>query len=124
PVLDAAVNVTTFAEHARRNGEAFSFLMSKSKPKKEYLLFNRIDLSGETMGKLPSLLDTVEQIGQPLLGVVPEDEAAVRRHTKEYGKSDYHKAVSHIAGRLTGKNVPLCSGFRREGFRRRLFLDK
>lgn len=73
------------------------------------LLINRYELKAVKKGKLLDIDSIIDKTNVQLLGIIPEDKEIVYSSVtgKFSKKSKSYKAVSRIAGRVSGKNIPL-----------------
>lgn len=87
------------------------------------LVINRMRPTFVRKGYFENVDNIMDEIGLPLIGIVPEDEkvtvcAGCRRNILEEKKAKSADALKRIAGRLCGKSVPLSPLWRKRiGFK-------
>lgn len=80
------------------------------KEEKMRLVINRFDKKAVKQGKLLNIDDMIDRTYLRLLGVVPEDRNLMYASVTEKGLSEYSDtkiAFKNIAGRISGKEIPL-----------------
>ncbi len=74
------------------------------------LIINRFDKKAVKQGKLLNIDDVIDRTYLRLLGIVPEDKNLMYASVTEKGISQYSDvkiAFANIAGRISGKEIPL-----------------
>lgn len=80
------------------------------KEEKMRLVINRFDKKAVKQGKLLNIDDMIDRTYLRLIGIVPEDRNLMYASVTEKGLSEYSDtkmAFKNIAGRISGKEIPL-----------------
>lgn len=107
-----------------RAAEAFSALQDK---RPDGFLLMRASLLAETVLTEPSVIDVIDRVSLPILGIIPYASLLASDRLlmgKRYSKEPYSVAVANIAARLLGDSVPLLHKIRLEGISRRAYLER
>ena len=125
-VSDERLLLTEPRESALRGAEALAARYAQSAPFDKFLLM-RASLVRERILRQEPLIDMIDRISLPLLGILPQCEL-LRDHgvlwEGRYAKEPYVRATENLAARLCGDSVPVLSGITLEGISRRAFIEK
>ncbi len=118
-VSDTVLLLTDLCPASLRSAEAF---VSAHEGIDRFLL-TRASFSYEGCQRETPVIDTVDRVSLPLLGVLPYTPR-LRTVGEIPQHSPYERALYNIAKRLLGENVPLLSGVTLEGMSRRYFIER
>ena len=116
---DTVLLLTDPRESSLRAAESYASLSDEL----DFFVLTFASFSREGVEREPSLIDIVDQLSLPLLGVLPYTP----RIRTVYGiphRSAYEAALSNLARRLTGEKIPLLKGVPLEGMDRRTFIER
>ncbi|MBE5906522.1 MAG: septum site-determining protein MinD [Lachnospiraceae bacterium] len=117
---DRAIVVTVPEVSAIRDADRVISLLTNNGKKELSILVNRIHVDLVRKGFMLSPEDVKEVLDVPLLGVVPEDEAAHVALTKGQPLIEIHttagKCYENICKRLMGLDVPISISYANTGF--------
>lgn len=125
-VSDERILVTDTRQTALRAAEALVQAHAESAPLDRFLL-SRASLVRERIMKDEPLLDIIDRISLPLLGILPYSELLRECGLllgKRHAKAPFARAVGNVAERLLGTSVPLLRGISLEGISRRFFIER
>lgn len=123
--VDGILLVVTADEISLRAAEALAVRLGEEGRAAAFLL-NMADLSKEGVRRMPAILDMIDRIGLPILGILPYSDTVRacplpvgERKTADCG---YALAIENIAARLSGDMRPLLDGLRTDGIGRYEYL--
>ena len=121
---DTSVIVTMPEVSALRDADRVISVMEDGGIEDIRLILNRIRPDLIHKGVMMNADDCVDMLGIPVLGIVPEDEdlkiAALKGSLAAPDNSRASKAFSNIAGRISGKDIPIMDFEIKSGFFGRL----
>ncbi len=118
-VSDTVLLLTDLRPASLRSAEAF---VSAHEGIDRFLL-TRASFSYEGCQSETPVIDTVDRVSLPLLGVLPYTPR-LRAVGGIPQRSPYGSALHNVAKRLLGEEVPLLSGVTLEGMSRRYFIER
>lgn len=116
PLCSSAIIVTNQTEVSIRAAEATGYILSREERKDLWLVINNFE-TDVRRGTRATALEIIDRTRIPIMGIVPRDEELSDAQEKgllvfENKKSSNSTiAFDNIAARLSGKHVPLFSGF-------------
>lgn len=125
PVSDERVLLTDARESSLSASESMAFSASRDFPFTYFVL--KSSLLGERIRKDEPLVDMIDRVSLPLLGILPHSDRMLDAgllSQKKHAREPYARAVSNIAARLMGESVPLLRGITLEGISRRRFFER
>ena len=118
-VSDTVLLMTDPRPASLRSAEAFSSAHEGI----DRFIFTRASFSYEGSQGEISVIDAVDTVSLPLLGVLPYTPR-IRTVQGIPPRSPYAQALKNIVKRLLGEDVPLLSGVTLEGMSRRYFIER
>lgn len=121
-VTDIGIIVTTHQPAAVRAAERTGYYLGELGVAQRKLIINAFDSEAVVRGIHPGIIETIDNTGMQLLGVIPYDSEMLSLQEKgmlvaEGGNSigcrNCTRAFTNIAGRLSGENLQLFDGFKR-----------
>lgn len=125
--VDGVILLVRPDEISLRSAEYFVTTVDFLPQTDAFFLLNHVSFVKETAKLEPPLLDIIDRVGLPLLGVLPDIWAwhcQLPTFDKSYKKTAYARCVRNIAARLCGEQVPLLQGIHPEGFSRRYYIER
>lgn len=115
---DSALIVSTYQPASIRAAERTGILLSEEGVQARHLIINCFDQSGIQRGVQPGLLEVIDKTCIQLIGIIPfdaqlADYQARGQNVFEIKSSNAAIAISNIARRVVGRNVPLFTGFKK-----------
>ena len=129
---DTALVVSTYQPASIRAAERTGILLSEEGVASRKLIINCFDADSIEFGIQPSLLEVIDKTCIQLIGIIPYDAELSEKQALGQDVFTLHRANSavafaNIAKRVTGRSVPLFSGFRkikRASLLRRILFDR
>lgn len=103
-----------------RDADRAAAMLEKQGVEEIQLVVNRVEEKHLSAGFGINVDDLMDDLGLPLLGVVPEDEAILKQKGRAPVGSRARQAYQNIARRLEGEDVPIMS-FEKKSWLRRIF---
>lgn len=124
---DTALVVSTYQPASIRAAERTGILLQEAGVEHRKLIINCFRTDGSEFKDQPGLLEVIDKTCIQLLGIVPFDERLVEKQAQgedvfSIPASNAAEAIKNIAVRLTGRSVPLFTGFRK--IKRRTLLKR
>lgn len=115
---DTALVVSTYQPASIRAAERTGILLNELGVQSKYLIINCFSADGIEFGIRPSILEVIDKTCLQLIGIIPYDAALVEQQAKgedvfTLRRSNAASAFVNISKRLTGKSIPLFTGFRK-----------
>ena len=115
---DQALVVSTYQPASIRAAERTGILLSEEGVESRKLIINCFNADGIEFGTQPGLLEVIDKTCIQLLGIIPYDAHLAEQQARgkdvfSLSKSNAAAAFYNIAKRVTGRNVPLFTGFRK-----------
>lgn len=123
--VDGVLLLVSADELSLRAAEALALRLGEMEKRAAFLLCGA-DLSKDGVRAMVPLLDIIERVGLPLLGILPQSVTV--RHTalpvgdRRYGEVSYARAIENVAARLAGEMRPLLDGISLDGIGRYEYL--
>ncbi len=117
-VADTALVVSTYQPASIRAAERTGILLEGSAVITKYLIINCFNADSTEFGDQPSLLEVIDKTCLRLLGIIPYDAGLGEYQARgddvfKLKRSNAAVAFTNIAKRISGKNVPLFTGFKK-----------
>lgn len=115
---DTALVVSTYQPASIRAAERTGILLNELGVQSKYLIINCFSADGIEFGIRPSILEVIDKTCLQLIGIIPYDAALGEQQAKGEDVFTLHRsnaasAFVNISKRLTGKSIPLFTGFRK-----------
>lgn len=115
---DTALVVSTYQPASIRAAERTGILLNELGVQSKYLIINCFSADGIEFGIRPSILEVIDKTCLQLIGIIPYDAALGEQQAKgedvfTLRRSNAASAFVNISKRLTGKSIPLFTGFRK-----------
>ena len=115
---DTALVVSTYQPASIRAAERTGILLNESGVSSKFLIINCFDADGIEYGVQPGLLEVIDKTCLRLVGIIPYDgelgeKQACGEDVFTLKDSNAAAAFINISKRLTGKSIPLFTGFRK-----------
>ncbi len=115
---DTALVVSTYQPASIRAAERTGILLSEAGVESRFLIINCFGPDGIEFGVQPGLLEVIDKTAIRLIGIIPYEAALAEKQAKgedvfTLPRSNAAVAFSNIAKRLTGRNIPLFTDFRK-----------
>ncbi len=115
---DTALVVTTYQPASIRAAERTGILLNETGVNSKFLIINCFNADSIEFGVQPSLLEVIDKTCLQLIGIIPYDAELGEKQARgedvfTLKSSNAAAAFINIAKRITGKSVPLFTGFKR-----------
>ena len=115
---DQALVVSTYQPASIRAAERTGILLSEEGVESRKLIINCFNADGIEFGVQPGLLEVIDKTCIQLLGIIPYDARLAEQQAKGQDvftlpRANAAAAFANIAKRVTGRSIPLFTGFRK-----------